>query len=184
MSARPLIPWNTPESWARANERLRTALADAAPRLTSIRIEVDRLWAEMVAVAEHQQRLAAATCPWCPLPCCQVATIWFDRCDLVLSHLTGLPKPPGQPRIDPNLPCGYLGSRGCRLPRLHRPWICTRYLCATQRLRLRGNLRRGEVFDLQTTVARLTVWRRSLTAAAMAVIGSQWEGLDEKMTGI
>ena len=184
MSAQPLIPWNTPGSWALVNGQLRTALADAAPRLSSIRTEADRLLAEMVTVAEHQQRLAAATCPWCPLLCCQVATVWFDRCDLVLSRLMGLPAPPGQPRPDPNHPCGYLGPRGCRLPRLHRPWICTRYLCATQRLRLRGNLRRDKAFDLQTTVARLTTWRRNLTAAAMAVIGNRWEGLGSHMTGI
>ncbi len=47
-------------------------------------------------------------------------------------HLNQLSIPPSQPKTHLKNPCCYLGSRGCRLPRINRPWICTWYICPTQ----------------------------------------------------
>jgi hypothetical protein len=45
---------------------------------------------------------------------------------------------PAQPKANLSMPCRYLGPRGCRLPRIARPWICTWYLCPTQTAKLRN----------------------------------------------
>ncbi len=179
MTSATRIPWNTPRSWVRVNRRLSAALALAGPRLADVRPEAADLLSRMTILARDQQRLAETTCPRCPEPCCRVATIWFDRQDLVFFHLAGLAAPPGQPRPDPDRPCRYLGHRGCRLPRLRRPWICTRYLCPTQRLRLNREPGPDGLRDMGTTVKVLTQRRRHLATAITQLIGTAWEGFED-----
>jgi len=53
-------------------------------------------------------------------------------------HFNQQPIPPAQPKANLSMPCRYLGPRGCRLPRITRPWICTWYLCPTQTAKLRN----------------------------------------------
>ncbi|MCP4694316.1 MAG: hypothetical protein GY859_40160, partial [Desulfobacterales bacterium] len=77
--------------------------------------------------------LCAVTCPWCPDICCARAFVWFDLKDLLFLHFIGRPAPAAQPRPTPAGVCRHLGARGCRLPRIARPWICTWYLCPTQK---------------------------------------------------
>ena len=173
MSTGTRIPWPTPELWQAANTRLAAALAAAAPHLTRVRIQAERLTAQMASLAREQQRLAAATCAWCPQICCLSATVWYDHRDLVQFHLAGLAPPPGQPRTDPQRICRYLGGRGCRLPRRVRPWICTWYICPTQRRRLRRD-RVCPTPPLEAAVVQITARRRELAAAVEAVIGKQW----------
>jgi len=82
--------------------------------------------------------LCVDSCPWCPEPCCLKASVWFDFKDLLFLHFNQQPIPPAQPKANLSMPCRYLGPRGCRLPRLTRPWICTWYLCPTQTAKLRN----------------------------------------------
>jgi len=89
--------------------------------------------AEYEAIFPLLDRACAATCPWCPTPCCLVADARFDLKDLLFIHLTRGPLPLGQPRGDGHAVCRYLGPSGCLLRRLSRPWICTWYLCPMQK---------------------------------------------------
>ncbi len=77
--------------------------------------------------------LCAETCPWCPDSCCARAVIWFDIKALPVLPFLGRPPPAAQPRPTPSSVCRHLGPGGCRLPRMARPWICTWYLCPTQK---------------------------------------------------
>jgi hypothetical protein len=60
--------------------------------------------------------------------------------------------------------CRYLGPRGCRLSRLDRPWVCTWYLCPTQRERLRNEDR--PAYDrLQQEMKAIGAGRKALLRA-------------------
>jgi hypothetical protein len=83
------------------------------------------------------EELAAATCTRCPNPCCLTAKPWFDLKDLLVIHLSGRTPQDAQTIATMKDRCRYLGPRGCRLDRPDRPWICSWYLCPTQRDRLR-----------------------------------------------
>jgi hypothetical protein len=83
-------------------------------------------------------KLCVDSCAWCPEPCCLKASVWFDFKDLLFLHFNQQPIPPAQPKTNLGMPCRYLGPRGCRLPRVSRPWICTWYLCPTQTAKLRN----------------------------------------------
>ena len=91
------------------------------------------LQADYEAIFPLLDRACAATCPWCPMPCCLVADARFDLKDLLFIHLRRVPVPLGQPRGDGHAVCRYLGPSGCLLPRISRPWICTWYLCPMQK---------------------------------------------------
>jgi len=91
------------------------------------------LQADYEAIFPLLDRVCAATCPWCPTPCCLVADARFDLKDLLFIHLARVPAPLGQPRGEGHATCRYLGPSGCLLPRITRPWICTWYLCPMQK---------------------------------------------------
>ena len=83
--------------------------------------------------------LCAATCRYCPEPCCLSAKVWIDFQDLLFLHLSGQQIPATQLIENTEGDCCYLGYKGCVLPRIIRPWICTRYLCPPQMTNLRKN---------------------------------------------
>ena len=85
--------------------------------------------------------LCSATCPWCPAPCCLTAEVWIDFKDLLFLQLGGHPIPDKQLRSNSNKVCHCWNPKGCALPRISRPWICTWYLCPTQQANLRQKAR-------------------------------------------
>ena len=78
------------------------------------------------------ETLCSLTCPGCPDSCCQRAKVWLDFRDLLFLHLVQGLLPLHQLRRDLKEPCRFLGHKGCTLPRICRPWICTLYLCPVQ----------------------------------------------------
>jgi len=85
--------------------------------------------------------LCSVTCPWCPAPCCLTAEVWIDFKDLLFLHLGGHTIPDKQLRSNSNKVCYCWSPKGCALPRISRPWICTWYLCPTQQANLRQKAR-------------------------------------------
>ncbi len=88
---------------------------------------------ELETIFPLLDKICRRTCPWCPDPCCIVTKVWYDFIDLVFLHLIEVPLPPGPMAYQLEEPCRYLSSRGCKLPRLIRPWGCIQYICPTQR---------------------------------------------------
>jgi hypothetical protein len=56
---------------------------------------------------------------------------------LLFLHLNGHQIPPAQLLADFKETCSYLSPKGCILPRFSRPWVCTWYLCPTQKANFR-----------------------------------------------
>ena len=163
-----VIPWATPQAWRAAN------------RAVKFHQRIYHREFEMAAALAHKLKLCLESiycaldelcidsCPWCPEPCCLKACVWFDFKDLLFLHFNQLPIPPAQPKDNPGMPCRYLGPKGCRLPRLTRPWICTWYLCPTQTAKLRNGQQE----------------KRNLINRAMAQIKFERNWLENKFIGI
>jgi hypothetical protein len=126
-------PWPTNRLWAEAQAALRHSLALSEARLVPVRRPAAAIAHGLDRLADLFDQLASTTCAVCQDPCCRHAKVWFDFKDLLFLHLHGEILPPHQLRRNPHEPCRYLGRRGCRLPRLSRPWICTWYVCPRQR---------------------------------------------------
>jgi hypothetical protein len=132
------IPWAAPDEWQAVHQTIRFH-CDRYPEnfkaAVSLAQKVKRCLQTIFPVLDE---MCADSCPWCPEPCCLKASVWFDFKDLLFLHFNHQPIPPAQPKTHLSMPCRYLGPRGCRLPRMTRPWICTWYLCPTQNARLRN----------------------------------------------
>ena len=131
------IPWASRQSWRAAHQAVGYHLRRHCTHLKPLNIRAQRLESCLQAVFPILDALCAASCPWCPEPCCLKASVWFDFKDLLFMHFNQLSIPPCQPKANLKNPCCYHGRRGCRLPRINRPWICTWYLCPTQTAILR-----------------------------------------------
>lgn len=158
-----------PGRWQSSNAALARWLADrrrnlgrAAAMAAAIRRDIDALAPQMAA-------LCSCTCRFCPAPCCITNTVWFDFRDLLYLHLTAAPVPPRQAAADPGAACPFLTPRGCRLPPVIRPWMCTRYVCRAQRRRLRTAPPRARP-ALQASIERIDRQRFDMEAAVMQAV--------------
>ncbi|MCP4682490.1 MAG: hypothetical protein GY864_09175, partial [Desulfobacterales bacterium] len=125
-------PWRTSETWKEANQSVAKHLKLYLSQLKCLEPFILDIKGRMERISSRLDELCNNTCPWCPVPCCLSAMVWFDFPDLLFLHLSGRDIPPSQPKTNLKDTCCYLGPRGCRLPRNCRPWICTWYLCDTQ----------------------------------------------------
>ena len=168
-----VVPWPTEALWREAREALRYSLAPGSGRMAAARQTADRLAHQLDLLADRFDQLAPVTCDDCPDPCCCHAKVWLNFQDLLFIHLHHETLPPHQLRRDLREPCRYLGLRGCTLPRLSRPWICTWYICPTQRRALERDVPGG----MSQTLAALTrvktlrneMEQRYLTALGLTV---------------
>ena len=129
--------YGTQSDWCESNQAIGHVVHlhhTKLKRAIELAIEIRR---RMETLFPLLDRLCRRTCRLCPDPCCLVATVWIDFRDLLFLHLNELPIPPAQLIQNLSQDCRYYGYRGCRLPRLLRPWACTLYLCGAQWRNLR-----------------------------------------------
>lgn len=142
----------------RHRHRLDTAVAMAA----AIRLRLESLFPVMEALCRQ-------ACRFCPEPCCIVATVWLDFRDLLFLHLGDLPLPGAQLIGTRHERCRYLGPRGCRLPRIIRPWACTVYLCPPH-VRLLGRPPAAHRERVERTVAQIKALRREMETEFIRIV--------------
>ncbi|MCB2228811.1 MAG: hypothetical protein KQH53_19210 [Desulfarculaceae bacterium] len=156
-------PWAAPELWAEANAALLRLCAGQG--MGPARALAEELARALDSLEPAMERLCGATCPRCLEPCCVRARVWADFPDLLFMHLSGQALPVAQLRAEPGGPCAHLGPKGCRLPRLSRPWVCTWYLCPEQKARLRA-WSPEERRAVERGLARVKELRGAMAAAA------------------
>ena len=148
------IPWATARAWQAASQSVRFHRQIYDPEFEPVTLLARILRQRLESIFSDLDELCIDSCPRCPEPCCLKASVWYDFKDLLFLHFNEQPIPPAQPKANLNMPCRYLGTRGCRLPRMTRPWICTWYLCPTQTAKLRnGHQAKRELLD--HTIARI-----------------------------
>lgn len=131
------IPWADRKSWRAANLAVAYHLQHHPADLKPLNVRAHEIKLCLNAVFPILDDLCAHSCPWCPEPCCQKASVWFDFKDLLFLHFNRLSIPPCQPKASSKTSCRFMGAKGCRRPRVSRPWICTWYLCPTQTAKLK-----------------------------------------------
>ncbi len=136
--SKPTIPWAPPDEWLAVNRAVRFNLDRYPEDFKPVEHLAQKVKHHLESIFPLVHGLCADSCPWCPEPCCLKASVWFDFKDLLFLHFNEQPIPPAQPKADPGMPCRYLSPKGCRLPRITRPWICTWYICPTQTAKLRN----------------------------------------------
>jgi len=134
-------PWNSIDTWQEVNRSLDYLIQKNLPdldRATSLARKVQNRLSSMFSLLDD---LCRDTCPWCPDPCCLSAKVWIDFKDLLFLNLGGHQIPPEQLLSNFEEVCRYWSLKGCVLPRMTRPWVCTWYLCPTQQANLRHKAR-------------------------------------------
>jgi len=162
--------WKTPVLWHAVNATLGYLIDRYGDSLAHACLAAKNVKNDLLAIFPLLDSLCRATCPACQTPCCRVADACFDLRDLIFIHLINAPVPLGQPRGNGNRVCRYLGSDGCRLPRLSRPWICTWYLCPKQKALLGRSDPQG-LERLQATVSDVKTGRREMENRFIEVLG-------------
>lgn len=136
------IPWNSPAQWKEISQTLSFLIERYSDDLTPAFQAAENIRQNLNHLFPIMDRLCADTCTDCKEPCCRVAKLWYNYQDLLFLSLSGLQPPEdGQPIQNYHGHCRYLGSTGCTLPRINRPWICTWYICPPQTSILRRNSR-------------------------------------------
>ena len=162
-------PWRFRDKWDAANRSLDFILQRNRTTLDPVVILAQKLQSRMMSIFSLLDDLCRKTCPWCPDPCCLTARIWIDFKDLLFLHLAGNPVPPEQLLSNFNESCRYWSPRGCTLPRISRPWVCTWHLCPTQKV----NLRRKETSVQEKfieTVQGITAGRKAMEAEFIRMV--------------
>ena len=125
-------PWGSASVWQAANIsidfHLKRYYQDLKPAIQIAGDIRNRLESIFVALDD----LGRKTCPRCPDVCCLSASPWYDMRDLIFLHLNRLSIPLSQTIPGIKETCCYISHKGCLLPRITRPWICTWYLCPAQ----------------------------------------------------
>jgi len=125
-------PWGTVSAWQDANLSIDFHMKRYYPRLKpAIKIARDTR-INLESIFSFLDDVCLLTCPRCPDACCLSASPWYDLRDLIFLHLNHLSIPPTQTIPGSKETCCYISHKGCSLPRVTRPWICTWYLCPAQ----------------------------------------------------
>jgi hypothetical protein len=129
-------PWNSIASWQEANQSLHFLIKRNLTELDRAITLAYKVEIRLTSIFSILDDLCIVTCPWCPDPCCLTAKVWIDFKDLLFLHLGGHQVPPAQLLSDLKKVCRFWSLKGCVLPRMSRPWVCTWYLCPTQKANL------------------------------------------------
>ena len=127
------IPWQEREGWSQVELSIACTLARLGPERSGLEAMAREIAGGYDLLDELLDPLCARTCGGCRGVCCTMATVWYDLRDLLVLALTPGGLPDRQIDRDGEGRCRHLSPTGCRLPRRRRPFICTWYICATQR---------------------------------------------------
>lgn len=163
------LPWRTTSSWSEALYALKGLAARHAKELGPARTLAEAVRKHLESVFPALDALCRMTCPECPSPCCLKAAVYADFRDLLFLVLLDLSTPPGQLRTASDASCRYHTPRGCTLPRMQRPWICTWYLCAAQKALLR-QWPEADRQQLLSTLDAIRTERRAMEETFLEVV--------------
>ena len=162
-------PWGSKVKWQIVNRDLDYLIYRHYDALKDAVMLARDLQVRMVSIFSLLDDLCRVTCPWCPDPCCLAARVWIDFKDLLFLHLAGHPVPPEQLLSDFKESCCYWSPRGCMLPRISRPWVCTWHLCPTQKVNLRRKAPSVQK-KLKHAVQEITAGRKAMETEFIRIV--------------
>ncbi len=162
-------PWGSKVKWKIVNRDLDYLIYRHYDALKDAVMLARDLQVRMVSIFSLLDDLCWVTCPWCPDPCCLAARVWIDFKDLLFLHLAGHLVPPEQLLSDFKESCRYWSPRGCMLPRISRPWVCTWHLCPTQKVNLRRKAPSVQE-KMRHAVQRITAGRKVMETEFIRIV--------------
>jgi hypothetical protein len=130
-----LPPWQSRSDWEQVGSFFRKSLVNTSTQST-LENHVSAIAQKLVVVDHLFEGLCELTCTSCTDLCCTRATVWYDYRDLLFHYIHTKTIPARQIIREKGQNCPQLTVSGCRLQRLHRPFICTWYLCPDQKRKL------------------------------------------------
>jgi len=130
-------PWGTIPAWQEANNSIELHIKRYYPQLRPAIQIAQKTRSCLESIFPSLDDLCLNTCPRCPDVCCLSASPWYDLRDLIFLHFNQLSIPLSQTISSSEETCRYQNHKGCSLPRIARPWICTWYLCPAQTANLK-----------------------------------------------
>lgn len=118
------------EDWREANRALAESLAEISlGQYYRLRTLAENIAIGITLLDPMFDRYCLICYPRCDEVCCEKAEVHYHFTDLLFIHVLGIEPPPYQTRSKPGELCRYLSLKGCVLPRVVRPYLCTWYMC-------------------------------------------------------
>ena len=162
-------PWNSIAAWQEANQSLNFLINRHFSELDRAITLAHKVETRLTSMFSLLDDLCKVTCPWCPAPCCLSAKVWIDFKDLLFLYLGGHQVPPEQLLSDLKKVCRFWSLKGCVLPRMSRPWVCTWYLCPTQKANLRQKARHTQD-EFSRLIQTVKAYRTEMEAEFVRVV--------------
>jgi hypothetical protein len=135
------IPWQMTEDWNQVLQSFKAVENKGKHKLTPPSGMAKEIQKNYEFLSEPMESLCACTCVNCEDICCMRATIWFDLKDLLYIYFATGKFPESQIKKitlkNQIRTCGCLIQQRCILSRTQRPFVCTWYLCPTQKAYLK-----------------------------------------------
>jgi len=155
-------PWEYPEEWSQVElsiRQARSAMTSPPAELNTLTQQIATGYAE---IENELNRLCHLSCICCITPCCTKATVWYDLKDLLFIFFYSGAFPTRQIFRTSEGCCCNLTSSGCRIIRPDRPFICSWYICATQKQILTGESVNELNIDLLSSITEMKWARKEL----------------------
>ncbi|MBW2443331.1 MAG: hypothetical protein JRH12_22865 [Deltaproteobacteria bacterium] len=162
-------PWGSAPAWQEANFSIDFHIKRYYSHLGPVLQIAREACVRLESIFPALDAICRLTCPRCPAPCCLSASPWYDWRDLIFLHLNQLSIPPTQTISGFAETCCYISHKGCTLPRITRPWICTWYLCPAQTANLNAR-NTGQRKILSRLLGEIKALRENFEDAFIRVI--------------
>lgn len=163
------IPWSSPEAWLQCIESIRTRLSAMGSQVAGIKELSQEIAKEYAAIEASLDQLCSICCPHCDDVCCLRATVWYDLKDLLVIYGIFSRFPDGYIYREYKGGCCNLTISGCRLARAERPFICTWYICPSQKKVLEKGVLGSKGLALLQSIDRLKAARKMIEQIYLAV---------------
>ncbi len=166
------IPWLTTSEWAEVQLSVNQICSSLGEKAVQIQELVQNIQHNYVDIDSRMEQLCADTCIDCQQVCCRTATVWYDLRDLLYIKLADGVIPERQVHRGGDFSCVNLGKNGCLIPRNRRPFICTWYICADQKVVLASLESGGSYGRLSLLIAETQESRKRLERLCIDIVCS------------
>lgn len=149
------------ETWPQLEELITQAM-NTSPASGRLQLMSKNIATLFVEIEEPLNELCNLSCTNCSEPCCTKATVWYDLKDLLFIYLTTGTFPDRQVSRNCNGACAQLTPSGCNAGRACRPFICTWYICASQKEIIKSQKSDLPAKDVTATIKVIQSRRKEL----------------------
>lgn len=158
-------PWERPDDWAQVEFSIQQAMVAMGPFLPKLRAFTRQVAKGYTDIEGALDRVCLNSCTSCTDLCCSRATVWYDLKDLLFIYLNSGEFPPGQINREPDGSCCNLTPSGCRIIRSNRPFVCSWYICPTQKQIIRERKTDNALgIDILATIKEIQLALKELEA--------------------